>query len=102
MSKYELELSDEAVQAFIRDLRNGLGDLPANHIADILEAQIPIPVPVKIGAVVRTARAGDYLRWAFDSQTVEPWIEVRDPNIKTYRTSELGPITAVLSPGVDL
>lgn len=105
MSKYELD--DETVRAFVADSsatdHDNLESAQIHQrIQDALEAQIPIPAPVKVGAVVRTARAGDYIRWAFDVQTVEPWIEARDPDLNTYRTDELGPIVEVLSPGVDL
>jgi hypothetical protein len=106
VSKYEIEMTDEAVREFIRDQRELLGGTQACHVADIFEAQIPIPVPVKVGAVVRTdtdvVGPRVYIRWAWESATTEPWIEHGDSDLTTFRTDAIGRITEVLSPGVDL
>lgn len=105
MSTYELE--DHEVEMILSDLRRH-GSGIAKEIADRIEAQIPIPAPTKIGAVVRTKNAtgsisvGTFLRWATDPQTVEPWICVGDRDLTTYRSDDIGRITEVLSEGVDL
>lgn len=110
MAKYELELEEAAARQLIHDLREGLGDKAARALADALEEQIPIPVPVKIGAVVRTNGATDnrltsgnnyFIRWAYDNATTSPWIEAGNHE-EPYRTDAIGRITEVLSPGVDL
>lgn len=70
-----------------------------------LVSQQPIPVPVKIGAMVVTyipvIGSRTFLRWAFESATHQPWIEVGDID-HSYRTEDIGQITEVLSPGLDV
>lgn len=97
MSKYELDTPDEVVKELIGDLvaAGGYGEVVRQ-----LRAQIPIPAPVKIGAVVRTT-TGDYVRWAYDAHTHEPWLAANTAD-DTHRTDAIGRITEVLSPGVDL
>lgn len=100
MSKYELD--DHDISVILNDL-SGHDSAMANEIADRIRAQIPIPVPVKIGAVVRAMEGGiprTYLRWAYDSHTHEPWQLVNTD--ETFRTEDVGRITEVLSPGVDV
>lgn len=101
MSKYELD--DEMVQKFVTAAPasgQGNGGVVA-PLADALKAQIPIPAPVKIGAVVRTSEPNyTYTRWALDSISNTPWIDAADGEQRS--TERLGRITEVLSPGVDL
>jgi hypothetical protein len=76
-----------------------------------LADQTPIPVPTKIGAVVRTTfrdapgaynpTDGVFIRWARDSRTLSPWIAASEHE-QPYRTDEIGRIVEVLSEGVDL
>jgi len=104
VSKYELD--DHDVEVILQQLHER-GSGMSLEIAERLSMQIPIPVPVKVGAVVRAettdARSSRvYLRWAWEVATTEPWIEHGDHDLKTYRTDEIGRITEVLSPGVDL
>lgn len=116
MSKYELELNDDQAESLIKvleyaaapgDLSGFSSDLALSAAAS-LRGQIPIPVPVKIGAVVKTDSklcAPDlsvFLRWASDEQTNHPWILREELDRKPYSTEEIGRITEVLSPGVDL
>ena len=90
---YLLSLLAERDTPQARELKQRLGD------------QQPIPVPVKIGAIV-VADAGVignrvFLRWAYDNATHEPWIEVGN-NEYTHRTEDIGRITEVLSSGLDV
>jgi hypothetical protein len=104
VSKYEID--DEVVRGLVdnRDL------LPPRLLSAVaaLEAQIPLPVPKKVGAVVRTVespvgREQEYvlIRWATDSHTHSPWIEAGNHE-QPWRTDEIGRITEVLFEGVDL
>lgn len=107
MATYELD--DELVRKFISQQDSaGWGNEIADEVAATLERQLPIPVPVKVGAVVRAVgaftplnEAETFVRWALDSRTHSPWI-VAGNHEQPYRTDEIGRITAVLSPGVDL
>lgn len=107
MSKYEIEIPDAEVSelASVLSDRGGWGEVVRQ-----LREQIPIPVPVKIGAVVLTNGATDnrlpsgnnyFIRWAHDNATTSPWIEAGNHE-EPYRTDAIGRITEVLSPGVDL
>jgi hypothetical protein len=96
MSTYEL---DDA------QVREALSKGPDSHYAkdlvmEALSEQLPLPVPTKIGAVVR-AGISTYQRWAHDNATHSPWIEVGNHE-EPYRTDQIGRITEVLSEGVDL
>ena len=103
MSKYVFEMDD----ASLPELLNDLAEIPANPYAGLIKElteQIPIPTPVKIGAVVRTVEAGatrTFVRWTYDAHSVSPWFEANDHE-EPYRTDQIGRITEVLSPGVDL
>jgi hypothetical protein len=98
VSTYELDESD--VMIILQRLRDGTGNM-AREVADRLEAQFPIPVPVKIGAVVRCAEPNYlYTRCRLDSDSDTPWIDAEDGELRS--TERLGRITEVLSPGVDL
>lgn len=103
MSKYEL--SDALVANVVGAA--GAGQVESHLIAALisdLKPQIPLPVPTKIGAVVKTDHTylgGHYLRWAHDNATHSPWIQVGNHE-QPYRTDEIGRITEVLSEGVDL
>lgn len=106
MATYELD--DELVRKFIgRQDSAGWGDAVGDELAATLEKQLPIPVPEKIGAVVRTVGAFapldqpvTFVRWALDHFTVSPWLQANSDT--PYRTDEIGRITKVLAPGVDL
>lgn len=97
MSTYELD--DHDISVILNDL-SGHDSAMANEIADRIRAQIPIPAPVKVGAVVRTD-SSNYLRWTYDMHSNEPWVLCNSVD-ETFRTDEIGRITEVLSPGVDL
>lgn len=118
--KYELEFEDEqSAHAFanqmdivLDDPHSGMSVATQELIADArdaVRAQIPIPAPTKIGAVVRAiGMYGDgpdasavFIRWALDSRTHNPWIQAGNHE-QPYRTDEIGRITKVLSEGVDL
>lgn len=104
MSKYEL--SDALVANVVGAAEDGRMEshLIASLISD-LKPQIPIPAPMKVGAVVRTNhRRYDppvFIRWATDHRTTSPWVQASDHE-QPYRTDEIGRITEVLSGGVDL
>lgn len=70
------------------------------EISKSVRAQIPIPVPDKLGAVVQTDQ-GRFIRWAFDVHTFRPWIAAQDHETP-LRTDQIGRITEVLSEGVDV
>ena len=102
MSTYELD--DHDVQRILECLPDTQMD---KDIRDRIITQIPIPVPVKVGAVVRTLGAISpldqpvtFVRWALDHFTHSPWLQAN--NDTPFRTDEIGRITEVLSPGVDL
>lgn len=99
MSEYKLD------DDLVAQLLNNPDRLPRALFA-ALSAQLPIPVPVKVGAVVKTEMPVRgprfFIRWAWDVSTTEPWIEHGDHDLSTYRTDQIGRITEVLSPGVDL
>jgi hypothetical protein len=103
VSKYEL--SDALVANVVGAAESGLVEshLIAALISD-LKPQIPLPVPTKVGAVVKTEHptlGGYYLRWAHDNATHSPWVQVGNHE-EPYRTDEIGRITEVLAKGVDL
>lgn len=53
MAKYTIEILDENVAGFIRDLREGKAS--SAYVADQIDDQLPgLPVPTKGRAVVRT------------------------------------------------
>ena len=96
MSKYEL---DDADAAFILDVLVERDTRPSRDVAKRIAAQIPVPTPVKVGAVVRTAM-GVFVRWATDTHTHSPWLQANSD--QPYRTDEIGRITEILSSGVDV
>jgi hypothetical protein len=76
----------------------------ASTAASTIRAQIPLAVPEKIGAIVRTDNgfsSGVYQRWALETHTLSPWIQAGDHE-KPYRTDEIGRIVAILAEGVYL
>lgn len=101
---YELVLMpwqrDTLLEGLDKDLRQW-----AQPVAQQIRNQIPIPVPTKIGAVVRTESGRAYVR--ADGSTT-PWISVRLPGVAFIETPDwlgdevIGRITEVLSEGVDL
>lgn len=106
MGTYELD--DDFVRKFIEHQgQAGWGSVIADKMALVLQEQLPIPVPTKIGAVVRTVPTEDHMdgtvfvRWSRDSYTHSPWIEAGNHEAP-YRTDEIGRIVEVLAPGVDL
>lgn len=98
MSTYELD--DHDVDLILTDLRGR--NSATSEIADRIEAQIPLPVPTKPHAVVRTASGvytlghkGNHLAWlgtAPDPHEPGDW----------YEADAIGRITEVLFEGVDL
>lgn len=97
MSKYEVELEDSEVAEFVSDLRNGLGGKCAERVAEEIEQQIRIPIPTKLGAVVRTAEGLFVLADAIDARS---WFLSGSIGNGDWRTpGELGKITSVLSEG---
>lgn len=110
MSTYTLEYSDEdahvvanlmdqVLESRTMSLAKHSQDLLAG-LRDSIRSQIPIPVPVKIGAMVKTD-TGTYLRWTYDMHSTEPWIMTNDVDT-TLRTDDIGRIVEVLAPGTDL
>lgn len=100
MSTYEIE--DSLVREVFPELKAMGG--AAHDLGATLESQIPLTVPAKVGAVVKTEHptlGGYYLRWAHDNATTSPWVQVGNHE-EPYRTDEIGRITEVLSEGVDL
>lgn len=102
MATYELD--DRQVSEFVNSSPE---TAVAKALQKQLQPQIPIPVPVKVGAVVRTLGAFapldqpvTFVRWALDHFTHSPWLQANSDT--PYRTDEIGRITEVLSPGVDL
>lgn len=96
MSTYELD--DDLVRRLIEN-----PDQLPRSLAMMLEKQLPLPVPTKIGAVVRTDM-GVFLRadgsdsgWIRARQN-PPFLEVPD----WHFSGDIGRITEVLSEGVDL
>lgn len=57
MAKYEFEWTDEQAQAvqelLVKRAEHGEGRLFFSNVAQTIEAQKPVPLPTKIGAVVR-------------------------------------------------
>lgn len=99
MSAYELD--DELVR------RVASGRTTADDQDDLfrmLAEQIPIPLPAKIGAIVRTESEA-FLR--ADGSTT-PWICIRMPGVAFVERpdwladAQLGRVIEVLSEGVDL
>lgn len=100
VSTYELD--DDLVQEFLGTLHESEDEMPSGKIGSELRKQPPIPVPTKIGAVVKTGNLGDvWIRWGYDSHTTSPWI-AENNHEKPYRTDQIGRITEVLSEGVGL
>lgn len=98
MSKYELDPADANYLVGVLMERNSQ---QASELADRIRYQIPIPMPVKVGAVVRTYAGALFLR---TSTWDNAWCEIV-PNSQTSRwfnDDDLPRITEVLSPGVDV
>lgn len=95
MSTYEIE--DDVVRRLV-----GNADLlPPNLQSAVmaLEEQIPIPVPTKIGAVVRTESGDVFTLTSAHRLTDLVWIA---PNGFHAVPEAIGRITEVLSEGVDI
>lgn len=112
MATYELVFAEDEDARVVANVIDLVLESPlslANHSRDLLiqvqqaiADQIPIPAPVKIGAVVRAGDLGEvYIRWAYDNHTHSPWVAAGNHEVP-FRTDEIGRITEVLSPGVDL
>lgn len=112
MSTYEL--NDESMQRLVNN-----GDLFPPGLQPLLRtmaAQIPRPVPTKLGAVVRcdvqlTAEETTlFVRWNASADHPYPWIQagansrrqLLDYNQETKSNSQIGRISEVLFEGVDL
>jgi len=110
MTTYVLEYNDDEDARFVAELMELMLESSlslSSHSRELLEnlrdsilVQIPVPVPTKIGAIVRTD-AGFYLRWAWSPHTTQPWIETNNVD-STVRTEDIGRVLEVLAPGVDL
>lgn len=99
MSTYEM---DDGDTAYLLELLAERNTPQSVDLGQRLADQRPIPVPVKIGAVVRAGDLGEvYLRWAYDNHTHSPWVAAGNHE-QPCRTDEIGRITEVLSTGVDL
>lgn len=102
MGMYELD--DVLVRRALEGADPTADDRALTDLLTALEPQVPIPVPLGVGAIVRTEHpniGGLFLRWAPDNATHSPWIPVgnhEDP----YRTDQIGRITEVLTPGLIL
>lgn len=96
MSTYELD--DEMVRAWLQGHPDG-------NFSSALREQLPLPVPTKLGAVVRTVGSPEgysaFIRWTHDVHSTSPWVPVNDVDV-TCRTDRIGRITEVLSEGVDV
>lgn len=92
MSTYELD--DEMVRAWLQGHPDG-------NFSSALREQLPLPVPIKVGAIVKaTYTNGVYVRWTSDNLNGAPWIDTTDGE---HLTSErLGRITEILSEGKEL
>lgn len=102
MSKFTIELPDDEVDAFIDDLRDGLGGVQATNIAAQLDEQAPgLPVPTKARAVVRTPTGIAILADA--KATLLPWMTANyDGNISPYEwTQAPGKVLEVLYAGAE-
>lgn len=101
MSTYELD--DNLVRAIAGTVWSSNVQLDA--LAGQLREQLPLPTPVKIGAVVRTTGSNSgnttFVRWTYDVHSTSPWIATNDVD-ETYRTDLIGRIVEVLAEGVDL
>jgi hypothetical protein len=105
MSTYELD--DELVAEFLRTLHKGEEEMPAGKMGKVLHEQLPLPVPAKIGAVVRVGQPvyGNVV-WirlspAGSGRREFQWVGLNDPDT-AVSSEKLGRITEVLSEGVDL
>lgn len=104
MGTYELD--DDQVRRFVESADPGIDDPETAAMIDVLRPQVPIPVPLAIGAVVQTDHpscAPDpsiFIRWASDVQTPTPWILREELDMMQYRTDEIGRVLRVLSAGV--
>lgn len=97
MSLYEID--DE----IMRDLVGNLDLLPPRLLSAVaaLEKQIPIPVPTKLGAVVRTEEGVFVLA---DPESEVRWARPAGPHYSPdwMACGQIGRIIEVLSEGVDL
>lgn len=103
MSTYELD--DDLVRRWTANPT--LTGEDGLEIREALKKQLPLPAPQNIGSIVETMQfpngiARQFQRYAYEVSTMEPWIEVGDRDLSTYRTDQIGRITKVLSEGVDL
>jgi hypothetical protein len=96
MSTYELD--DALVRDFI--VHNGSG---MNwKMVEVLEQQLPTPVPTKLGAVVRTTEGVAVLA-RFPEEDNAPWILHANAEDWNWRHPDaIGRVTEVLFEGVDL
>lgn len=100
MHRYELDLTDEQADAIYRMAR-GHHDFGVSW-AEQFKALIPIPVPTKIAAVVRTVGSEHGSSWCLVYANPASWATPSDPSGHLYRTDQIGRIAEVLSEGVDL
>jgi hypothetical protein len=103
----ELEDEDAAVLANLVDVVLSAPISLANHsrqllvqMRDSVREQIPLAVPAKVGAVVRTDR-GVFVRTDLDNPSTKEWRQP-EPDGLWWDTEGIGRIVAVLSEGVEL
>lgn len=101
--QFNLNVTNEELDEFIRDLREGLGGDLANRIATDLDDQRPgLPMPTNRQAVVRTA---DGSIWVLADQIGGPalaWFVARPNGNYDWRTAPDGKIVEVLYPGIEV
>lgn len=94
MSTYELD--DDLVRRFVKD---GLTEEGVGLLANALNVQLPAPVPLNIGAVVRTENR-IFVRTAGLEQS-HCWWDFTN-HVGWFTDEQLGRVVEVLSEGVDL
>lgn len=97
------DLDEDLVREFVGTLHESEDELPSGQIGRALKAQLPLPVPTKIGAVVRTRGApSEYRTWVL-GRLPGIWFTPEDEaGAAAYFTREIGRIVEVLAPGVDI
>lgn len=100
MSTYELD--DDLVRAWIHFTANEVAGEEVK-LREAFEKQLPLPVPTKIGAVVRTAEGVAVLVDVhMDPVEASTWVMTGADGYSDLAGCDLGRITEVLFEGVDL
>ncbi|MEV6413865.1 hypothetical protein [Kribbella sp. NPDC051718] len=96
------ELSDRLVDHVIHRFDNRNSTDQEKELVRALKSQRPIPVPNKVGAVVRTdGGVQGFTLWVL-CQLPSAWTSPEDPTNGVYVTPQIGGITEVLAIGVTL